>query len=114
MEEKNEVLSEYIKNIKYHYKNEENPVIWYPLFHKTRLKEKKVYAWIQDNFAKFLKGTANNITYNRWYFTENGYITTLQYSPSGSHVIVGHSSGLIQVFRIPLCVENYALEQNLP
>ncbi|XP_073943512.1 uncharacterized protein isoform X2 [Choristoneura fumiferana] len=37
------------------------------------------------------------VLYNRWYFSESGYVTAAVYSRDGCHIIVGHSTGLIQM-----------------
>ncbi|CAB3222856.1 unnamed protein product [Arctia plantaginis] len=79
------------------YNNEHQPKIWYPMFSNTTLKHDHTYDWVIDNQEKFLKNSPNEIMYHRWFFSESGAITAIQYSPHGNYVIVGHSSGLIEV-----------------
>lgn len=98
MNEQKEILNEYAKDVLNYYKNEEVPSIWYPMFHGRPQDERKNQRWVNENFNKFLKGTRNEILYNRWFCSELGAITALTYAPSGSHIIVGHASGLIQVW----------------
>lgn len=98
MNEQKEILNEYAKDVLNYYKNEEVPNIWYPMFHGRPQDERKNQRWVNENFDKFLKETRNEILYNRWFCSELGAITALTYAPSGSHIIVGHASGLIQVW----------------
>lgn len=100
MEDEISILAEYANNIEFYYQNEQRPNIWYPMYYNGKLKDENLSDWIKDNYNIFLRGTENDIVFHRWYFTESGYITVLQYSPCGSHVIVGHSSGLIQVHTV--------------
>lgn len=83
------------KRFNYFYNNENQPNIWYPMFSNTTFKQD--YDWVIANEEKFLKNSPNEIMYHRWFFSESGAITALQYSPHGNYVIVGHSSGLIEV-----------------
>ncbi|CAG5012217.1 unnamed protein product [Parnassius apollo] len=97
MNEQKEILAEYIKNITFYYENDQNPQIWYPMFYQGMFKEKDPNGWIKENNVIFLKDTPNNILYNRWFLSEYGAITALEYSSNGNYIIVGHSSGLIQM-----------------
>ncbi|XP_045784963.1 uncharacterized protein LOC123880700 isoform X4 [Maniola jurtina] len=97
MDDQKKILNEYANNILQHYKNEEFPNIWYPLFNQGPKDERNHQGWVNENFAKFLKGTRNEILFNRWFCSELGAVTALTYSPSGSHIIVGHASGMIQM-----------------
>lgn len=94
-----EVLQEYAKNIKEHFSNEIHPKIWYPMFYRKKCK--KVFnpseEWVKENNEKYLKNTANKILQYRWYCSENGAITSMQFAPNGYHIIVGHASGSIEV-----------------
>ncbi|XP_072944038.1 uncharacterized protein [Epargyreus clarus] len=96
MEVQNEILGEYAKSITNYYKNEETRKPWYPMFYQGTLEERNK-DWVKENHKRFLKGTKNEIAYNRWYCSELGAITALTYAPNGSHIIVGHSSGMIQL-----------------
>ncbi|XP_072944037.1 uncharacterized protein [Epargyreus clarus] len=96
MEVQNEILGEYAKSITNYYKNEETRKPWYPMFYQGTLEERNK-DWVKENHKRFLKGTKNEIAYNRWYCSELGAITALTYAPNGSHIIVGHSSGMIQM-----------------
>lgn len=93
----NTILAEYISSINNYYKNEQHPTIWYPMFYEGKSKKADQFSWVQENYDKFMKGTRNEVVYYRWFFSEMGAITALEYSPNGAHIIVGHSSGLIQV-----------------
>lgn len=53
--------------------------------------------WITENAERFLIGTPNAFLVKMEYLSELGFITCLQYSADGDHILVGHSSGLIQV-----------------
>ncbi|XP_046964568.1 uncharacterized protein LOC124533383 [Vanessa cardui] len=97
MEEQSEILTEYIKHISSYYKNEDVPNIWYPMFYQGPKEERNRFAWIKENEKKFLHNTRNEILFNRWYCSELGAITALTYSPNGGHIIVGHTSGMIQM-----------------
>lgn len=92
-----EIVAKYVDNILAYYKNERSPQNWYPMFYHGVSKDKDPHGWVKQNNVKFLKGTPNKILYNRWFLSEYGAITALVYSPNGCHIIVGHSSGLIQV-----------------
>lgn len=97
-----ETLADFAKRIHSYYDESTQYEFWYPMFYSGIIDERDKYAWVQQNYYKFLNGTQNKIAYNRWYFTESGYITALQFSPNGSQIIVGHSTGLIQVQHRPL------------
>ncbi|KAG6440399.1 uncharacterized protein LOC115455923 isoform X2 [Manduca sexta] len=97
MGDETEILTEFAENIEYAYNSEEIRKTWYPMYYRGVLRERNKYAWLQNNHNIFLKGTPNKTLYNRWYFSESGFITALEYSPNGAHVIVGHSSGMIQM-----------------
>ncbi|XP_011559065.3 uncharacterized protein LOC105389620 isoform X1 [Plutella xylostella] len=53
--------------------------------------------WITENAERFLIGTPNAFLVKMEYLSELGFITCLQYSADGDHILVGHSSGLIQM-----------------
>lgn len=97
MEIYNEIIAEYGKNIHSYYENEESPKLWYPMFYQGPKEEHNRFAWMKENSDRFLKGTRNEILFNRWYCSELGAITALTYSPNGDHIIVGHASGMVQV-----------------
>lgn len=97
MVEQKEIISEYAKSINDIYKEETNPKLWYPMYYSDKLVKRDKFIWVQENYDKFLKGTPNEVLYNRWYFSEMGFITAVEFAPNGSHIIVAHSSGLIQV-----------------
>ena len=56
-------------------------------------------TWLQDNDERFLDHTANKSLVKVHYLSECGFICSMIFSEDGEHVIVGHSSGLIQVCR---------------
>ncbi|XP_053625177.1 uncharacterized protein LOC128683501 isoform X2 [Plodia interpunctella] len=67
------------------------------MFYEGTIKTKKQSAWLKNNYKMYLKGSANEVLYNRWFFTEQGAISALLYSPNGLYIIVGHLTGLIQM-----------------
>lgn len=54
-------------------------------------------AWLQDNTERFLNDTANESVVQEHYLSECGFICSMIYTPNGKAIILGHSSGLIQV-----------------
>lgn len=54
--------------------------------------------WIQDNNTRFLYDTPNEKVSSLSYLSETGYITSMIYTLDGEFLVVGHSTGLIQVF----------------
>lgn len=54
-------------------------------------------TWLRDNEERFFKDTPNENLLRLDYLSETGFITSMIYSPDGEFLIVGHSSGLIQV-----------------
>jgi hypothetical protein len=97
MEGIDEIVTELIKNVNYYYNESRSAKIWYPMFYNGTRRKKNKCDWVRENHETFLKSASNKIMYNRWFFSECGFITSLIYSPNGSRIIVGHSSGLIQV-----------------
>lgn len=97
MNVENEILRSLVQSINNTYENENNPKLWYPMFYSGKLGKRNEFTWTRKNYDKFIKGTQNKVSYNRWYFSEMGYITALEFAPNGAHIIVAHSSGLIQV-----------------
>lgn len=95
-DDQNVALQEFANRIHVYYRNESSSNLWYPMFHKMHSKKDK-NTWIRENYTTFLKDTKNGTLYNRWYFSECGYITAMTFSPNGKHIIVGYGSGLIQV-----------------
>ncbi|XP_059050078.1 uncharacterized protein LOC131845078 [Achroia grisella] len=53
--------------------------------------------WLQDNQERFFKDTANEDLLKLDYLSELGFICCMIYSPDGTFIIVGHSTGLIQM-----------------
>lgn len=53
--------------------------------------------WLQDNKEKFFKDTSNQTLVEKHYLSECGFISSMIYTPDGEAIIVGHSTGLIQV-----------------
>lgn len=53
--------------------------------------------WVKDNEDRFLKDTPNEIYKKREYLSQLGFILCVEYSPDGQYLVVGHSTGLIQV-----------------
>lgn len=54
-------------------------------------------TWIQDNQKRFLEDTPNESVASLNYLSETGFITSIVYAPNGEFLVVGHSTGLIQV-----------------
>lgn len=69
---------------------------WYPMFSKRNNKGNDV-DWVAVNEKLFLKNTPNKMLYNRWIMAESGFVTALAYSADGQHLVIGHSTGLVQV-----------------
>lgn len=59
-------------------------------------------TWIQENQKGFVQAAPNDIFVYKDYLSELGFIFSMTYSPDGDHIIVGHSTGLIQVNLIVL------------
>lgn len=92
------LINEFAKRIYAYYDfDHDKSKIWYPMFYEGKIKAKNRLAWVKKNYEQFLKGTGNEVVYNRWFCSEHGAITALAYAPNGSHIIVGHCTGLIQV-----------------
>lgn len=53
-----------------------------------------------ENEEKYLKNTPNEKIAHLYYLSEVGFICSMIYSPDGEFLIVGHSTGLIQVIFI--------------
>ncbi|XP_023941960.2 uncharacterized protein LOC112048593 [Bicyclus anynana] len=54
-------------------------------------------AWLQDNQERFIKDTHNENLISLNYLSQTGFICSMIYSPDGEHLVVGHSTGLIQM-----------------
>ncbi|KPJ07872.1 hypothetical protein RR48_12714 [Papilio machaon] len=54
-------------------------------------------TWIQENHDRFIANTPNEYLIQQSFLTQMGFVTSLIYSPDGENIIVGHSSGLIQM-----------------
>ncbi|CAH2086701.1 unnamed protein product [Euphydryas editha] len=54
-------------------------------------------TWIQENHDRFFKDTPNENRVNLSYLSESGFVSSMIYSPDGECLIVGHSTGLIQM-----------------
>ncbi|XP_045491083.1 uncharacterized protein LOC123690966 [Colias croceus] len=54
-------------------------------------------TWIDENYDKFIRDTPNECLASLSYLSEYGYITSMEYAPDGEGIVVGHSSGLIQM-----------------
>ncbi|CAH1646208.1 unnamed protein product [Spodoptera littoralis] len=61
-----------------------------------KLKQNQ-FKWVNENHELFLRGTPNKVLQNRWYSSEKGAVTSMQFSPNGYHIIVGHASGAIEM-----------------
>ncbi|CAH0701946.1 unnamed protein product [Spodoptera exigua] len=90
------VLLEYAKGVNDYYQNELHPKLWYPMFYQGKLKQNQ-FKWVNKNHDTFLRGTPNKILQNRWFSSEKGAVTSMQFSPNGYHIIVGHASGEIEM-----------------
>lgn len=64
-------------------------------------------TWVHDNQIRFLSETPNAKVSSLSYLSETGYITAMIYEPNGEFLIVGHSTGLIQVFYLRKNNSNY-------
>lgn len=53
--------------------------------------------WVHENHERFFKDTQNDTLAETHYLSECGFITAMIYTPEGDAIIVGHSTGLIQV-----------------
>ncbi|CAH0604543.1 unnamed protein product [Chrysodeixis includens] len=54
-------------------------------------------VWLHDNRDRFFKDTQNDTLVETHYLSECGFITSMLFTPDGDTIIVGHSSGLIQM-----------------
>lgn len=97
MSGQNTILKEYADSLTSYYENEQSLQICYPMFYQGEARQRYSNGWIKENNIHFFKDTPNKISYNRWFLSEYGYISALAFSPNGNYLIVGHSSGLIQV-----------------
>lgn len=55
--------------------------------------------WLHENYERFFKDTHNDTLVETHYLSECGFITAMIYTPEGDGIIVGHSTGLIQVLK---------------
>ncbi|XP_013145922.1 PREDICTED: uncharacterized protein LOC106109070 isoform X2 [Papilio polytes] len=53
--------------------------------------------WIQENYDRFIADTPNEYLVEQSFLTQIGFVCSLIYTPDGENIIVGHSSGLIQM-----------------
>lgn len=88
------ILKSYSKSVNSYYEDGHQH-IWYPMFYKQRVTKQD--SWLSKNEEQFFKGTRNKILYNRWYFSELGEVMAMEFAPNGAYIVVGHSSGAIQV-----------------
>ncbi|KAL4714195.1 hypothetical protein ACJJTC_008549 [Scirpophaga incertulas] len=54
-------------------------------------------GWIKENYEKFFEHTPNEEFIKLHFLSEMGYITSMIYTPDGKFILVGHSSGMIQM-----------------
>lgn len=78
-------------------REEENEKTPFVSFSERRLSVTDV-AWLKDNEDRFFKGTKNEAVLKLDYLSVCGFIFCMTYSPNGEFILVGHSSGLIQVY----------------
>lgn len=91
------LVREYKERIKLQLaRNEENLKNNFISFAEKKLSVAEV-TWLQDNEERFFVGTPNERILQLDYLSALGYIFCMLYSPDGEHIIVGFSSGLIQV-----------------
>lgn len=89
------IIDDFSKKLSTYYESGKSKY-WYPMFSK-RIKGND-FEWVAVNEKLFLKNTPNKMLFNRWIMAESGFITALVYSADGQHLIIGHSTGLVQVY----------------
>ncbi|XP_022820295.1 uncharacterized protein LOC111352161 [Spodoptera litura] len=77
-------------------RTEENAKENFITFAEKRLSISDI-TWLQDNYDRFFKDTENKTLIEDHYLSECGFICSMAYSPDGETIIVGHSTGLIQM-----------------
>lgn len=98
MEEKKmycKIIDDFSKKLSTYYETSKTKY-WYPMFSKRNYKGNDV-DWVAVNEKLFLKNTPNKVLFNRWIMAESGFITALAYSADGQDLVIGHSTGLVQV-----------------
>lgn len=78
-------------------REERNVQSAFPSFAENYPSEHDDVSWQEENEEKYIKNTPNENLAHLFYLSENGFICSMIYSPDGEFLIVGHSSGLIQV-----------------
>ncbi|KAM3963413.1 uncharacterized protein ACR2FA_002349 [Aphomia sociella] len=90
-------IKEYKKRIKNQLLREEESVRpQFVSFAEKRLSVTDV-EWLQENEERFFRNTANEDLIKLSYLSQLGFICCMIYSPDGTYVIVGYSTGLIQM-----------------
>lgn len=77
-------------------RNEDHAKIPFSSFAQKRLSISDI-AWLQDNTERFFKDTENKTLVEDHYLSECGFICSMVYAPDGETIIVGHSTGMVQV-----------------
>lgn len=77
-------------------REEENDRTPFPSFADKRPSVANV-GWMDDNQKRFFNYTPNDTLVKQHYLSEMGFINCMVYSPGGQYIVVGHSTGLIQV-----------------
>ncbi|XP_035437133.2 uncharacterized protein LOC118267315 [Spodoptera frugiperda] len=77
-------------------RNEDHAKIPFSSFAQKRLSISDI-AWLQDNTERFFKDTENKTLIEDHYLSECGFICSMVYAPDGETIIVGHSTGMVQM-----------------
>ncbi|CAK1582122.1 unnamed protein product [Parnassius mnemosyne] len=63
----------------------------------TKLPQIYNEKWVQENKNMYLANTPNEYLVEQYYLSQAGFICCMIYTPDGEFIIVGHSSGMIQM-----------------
>ncbi|XP_047510431.1 uncharacterized protein LOC125053229 isoform X1 [Pieris napi] len=68
----------------------------FPSFVERKVKSEEL-PWVEENFDRFFKDSPNEWLRNINYLSEFGFITSMIYTQDGDFLLVGHSTGLVQM-----------------